>query len=257
MSPPMSCAGVRVGRVLLERVDEHVGGEDVVAHRGERLVGGVGEAGRVGGLLEELLDRDAVGGGLDHAELVGLLARHPDAGDGHAGAGLDVRLDHLRGVHPVDVVGAEHHDDVGPRVVDQVHRLVDRVGAAEVPLRAAALLGRHRGDVVAEQRRHPPGHRDVPVERVRLVLRQHRALQVAGVDEVRQREVDQPVAAAERHRRLGPVERQRHQPLALAACQDDPQHLRHALRPSDAEPSSVDPRLGRTSTRFVPCAQRS
>ena len=62
---------------------------------------------------------------------------------------------------------------VGVLVDDQVHRLVDRVGAALVPLRAEPLLRRHRGDVVAEQRRHPPGQRDVPVERVRLVLGEH------------------------------------------------------------------------------------
>ena len=51
-------------------------------------------------------------------------------------------------------------------------------------------------------------------------------LQVAGVHDVGQREVDQPVDAAERHRRLGPVGRQRHQPLALAAREDDRQDLR-------------------------------
>ena len=31
----------------------------------------------------------------------------------HAGAGLEVRVDHLRGVHPVDVVGAEDHEMSG------------------------------------------------------------------------------------------------------------------------------------------------
>ena len=196
------------------------------------LVGGVGQPGRVGGLLEELVDREAVRGGLDHPELPGLLAGHPDAGDGHAGAGLDVRPHHLRGVHPVDVVGAEDDDVLGPRVVDEVHRLVDRVGAALVPPRPAPLLGRHRGDVAAEHRRQPPALRDVPVERVRLVLRQHRDLRVAGVHQVRQHEVDQPVGAAERHGGFRPVQRERHQPLPLATGQDDAQDARHALDPS-------------------------
>ena len=45
--------------------------------------------------------------------------------------------------------------------------------------------------------------------------------QVAAVDEVRQHEVDQPVGAAERHGRLGPVRGQRQQPLALAAGEHD------------------------------------
>ena len=90
---------------------------------------------------------------------------------------------------------------------------------------ADALLGRDRGDVVAEHRRHPPGLGDVAVEAVGLVLRQHDDLEVAGVHDVGEREVDQPVDAGERHRRLGPVGGQRHQPLALTSGQDDGQHL--------------------------------
>ena len=162
---------------------------------------------------------------VDHAELVGEADRLADRGDRAAGAGLDVVGHHLREVHPVDVVGTDHDDDVGLLVGEQVERLVDRVGAAEVPPLADALLRRHRGDVVAQQGGHPPGRRDVAVEAVRLVLRQHDDLEVAGVDDVGQREVDQPVDAAERHRRLGPVGRQRHQPLALAAGEDDREDL--------------------------------
>ena len=50
-------------------------------------------------------------------------------------------------------------------------------------------------------------------------------LQVAGVDDVGQREVDQPVDAAERHRRFGAVGRERHQPLPLPPREDDGQDL--------------------------------
>ena len=135
----------------------------------------------------------------------------------------DVLLDHLGRVHPVDVVGAEDDDVLRPLVVDEVEALEDGVGAALVPARPEPLLGRHRGDVVAEQVGHPPGRGDVPVEAVRLVLREHAEPQVAAVDQVGQHEVDQPVLPAERHRGLGPVGRQRHQPLALAAGQDDPE----------------------------------
>ena len=66
----------------------------------------------------------------------------------------------------------------------------------------------------------------MPVERVRLVLRQHDDLQVAAVGQVGQHEVDHPVDAAERHRRLGPVCGQRHESLALATGQHDREHLR-------------------------------
>ena len=58
-----------------------------------------------------------------------------------------------------------------------------------------------------------------------LVLRQDRDLPHLGVREVGQHEVDQPVGAAERHRRLGPVHGQRHQSLALATREDDRKHF--------------------------------
>ena len=80
-------------------------------------------------------------------------------------------------------------------------------------------------------------------------------LQVAGVDDVGQREVDQPVDAAERHRRLGPVGRQRHQPLALAAGEDDRQHLRvagcvgHGRHPRRVAPGRA--RAARRSQRLA------
>ncbi len=145
--------GVALLAVAEDRLDEHVGVEDVVAHRGEDLVGGVGEADRVGRLLAEGADlRRILLVDLDDTELVGERDRLADSGDGQAAAGLDVRLDHLLEVHAVHVVGADHDDDVGLVVVDQVQRLVDGVGAAEVPVLADALLGRHRSDIVAEQR---------------------------------------------------------------------------------------------------------
>ena len=186
----------------------------------------VGQALGVLGLLEEVADRvGVVGLHVDDAELVGQRDRLPDRRDGARRAGVDVLVDHLREVHPVDVVGAHDDHDVGPLVVHQVQGLEDRVGAAEVPVLAHPLLRRHRGDVVAEHRRHPPRLRDVPVEAVRLVLREHDDLQVAGVHDVREREVDEPVDARERHRRLGPVGRERHQPLALTAGEDDGEHV--------------------------------
>jgi hypothetical protein len=114
------------------------------------------------------------------------------------------------------VIGADDDDDVGLLVDDEVEALEDRVGAAGVPAFAHPLLGRHRGDVVAEHRRQSPGRRHVPVEAVRLVLRQHDHLAVLGVDDVGQGEVDQPVDPAVGHRGFGSVGGQRHQPLALA-----------------------------------------
>ena len=55
---------------------------------------------------------------------------------------------------------------------------------------------------------------------------QHDDLEVARVHDVRQCEVDQPVDPRERDRGLGPIGRERHQPLPLTAGQDDREHPR-------------------------------
>src|SRR5690606_5645294 len=98
---------------------------------------------------------------------------------------------------------------------------VDRVRAAEVPVLADALLRGHGRHVVAQERRHAPRLRDVPVEAVRLVLREHDDVQVVRVHEVGQREVHQSVDAPERHRGLGSRGGERHEALALAPGEDD------------------------------------
>jgi hypothetical protein len=59
----------------------------------------------------------------------------------------------------------------------------------------------------------------VTVEAVTLVLRQNDDLQVAGVCEVGQHEVDDSIAATERHGWLGPVGCQRRETPALPARQ--------------------------------------
>ena len=168
----------------------------------------------------------AVGRRLDHAELIRLRERRADAGDRHARAPFDMALDHLCRVDPVDVIGAEHTHVVGPFVVDQVQALVDRIGGACEPLRPEPLLRRDRRHVVPQQRRQPPHARHVPVEAVALVLSEDDDAEVAGVDEIREREVDEPVVAAERHRGLRPVGGEGQQALALAAREHKSEHRR-------------------------------
>ncbi len=118
--------GRLVGGVLGDRVDQRLGGEDVVAHRREDLLRRVGQPDRVGRLLAEGADRAPVGGRLDHPELVGLRQRRAQGGDGHRGPARDVLVDHLLGVHAVDVVGAEDDHVLRLLVAQQVEVLVDR-----------------------------------------------------------------------------------------------------------------------------------
>ena len=180
-----------------------------------------GHGRRIGGLFQERLDRPAVLRGLDHAERGGLGARHRNRRHGQARSRGHVLVDHLPWIHPVDVIGAEDDHQVGLVVVDEVERLVDRVRGAGVPMRPEPLLRRDRSHEVAQQRAHPPGQADVPVQAVALVLGQHGDPQGARVGQVGQCEVDQPVQAAEGDGGLGPVVGQRGQPGSRPARQHD------------------------------------
>ena len=182
----------------------------------------------VGGVVDLLVEREdlAVDVRLDHPERLRLVPRHGDRRHRDAGIAPDVLLDHLARIHAIDVVGAEHRHHVGAFVLDQVEVLVDRVGRSLEPVRTTPHLGRHRRDVVVEHRREPPRLGDVEVEAVALVLGQHDDLQVAGVGEVRQCEVDQPIGAGERHRRFGPVVGQRQEAFALPAGKNDDENSR-------------------------------
>ena len=64
-------------------------------------------------------------------------------------------------------------------------------------------------------------------QRLRLELRQHIDRQDAGVDEIRQHEIDNPIPAAKRHRGLRPVLRQWKETFAAAAGQYHTQHVHH------------------------------
>ena len=221
---------VRRGQLAvgLDRFDERVRVEDVVAHRGEHLVRASRQSpvGFCGFSRNSLILARVAGVDVDDAELVRERDRLADAGDRRAGTRFDVGGQHLTEVHAVHVIGADHDDDVGLLVVDEVEALQDRVGGAREPALAEALLRGHRGDVRVEQRRHAPRLRDVAVEAVRLVLGQHDDLAKPRVDEVRDREVDEPVLPAERDCGLRPVRRQGHQSLSLAAGEDDSEDLR-------------------------------
>ena len=139
-------------------------------------------------------------------------------------------VQHLARVHTIDVVGAEHQDIVRALVVDQIQVLEDRVGGAGEPARAAAHLGRDRGHVVVEHRAQPPRLSDVAVKAVALVLRQDDDLEEAGVDQIREREIDQAVRPPERDRGLRPIGRKGEQSFALAAREDHRQSSHGALR---------------------------
>ena len=227
------------------------------------------QGGRRGGLFQERLDPVAARSGPHHAEGNGRRSRHRQSRHRDPGAPGQVPLDQLRRVHPVHVVGPEHDHQVGPLAANQVQRLVDRVGRPGLPVRPEPLLGRHRRHVVAEQAVQLPGGGDVPVEAVALVLGEHADLHDAGVDQVGQREVHQPVQAAERDGGFRPVFGQGREALARRARENDAQdppvrqpahlpaagNLRENLKGRGTQPGLSQ--AGRSAPAAVPTAARA
>jgi hypothetical protein len=227
---------VLVGRVLAQRLDQHVGVEDVRARRHERLVWRAMQAGRIGRLFLERLDAVAIGPGPDHTEVRSGGPGHRDRRHGDSGVPVQVGLDQLVRVHPVHVVSPGHQYEVGLVALDQGQRLVDRIGRAGLPARAEPLLRRDRRHVVVQQATEPPGGGDMPVEAMALVLGQYADVLYSPVDQVGQGEIHDPVDTAERDGRLGPVRGQRSQPVPGSARQDDPQDLLPSHRASPPVP---------------------
>ena len=181
---------------------------------------------------------------------------HAPDGDGHVRALPAMGGHERRVVHLVDVVAGEDEDVVRVVVLDDVEVLEDGVGGAAVPLGDPAA-----GDVGLEHLHAAPvpvevpraAQADVVVQGARVVLGQDDDIVDARVHAVAQREVDDPVLAAERHRRLGTHRREDREALAFAAGEDDRHRPFHGDVPSGSGPRSgvAGPMLarGRTGAR--------
>jgi hypothetical protein len=162
---------------------------------------------------------------LDDAELVGKRDGLADGRDGNAGARLDVRLDHLCEVHSVDVVRTDNDDDVGAFIPQQVEALQDGIGRSREPALAKSLLRWNGCNVRARDPVESPGLRHMAVEAVGLVLGQDDDLAKAGVDEIAQREINEPVSTTKRNGGLGAIGSERHKPFALSTSKDNTEYL--------------------------------
>ena len=171
------------------------------------------------------------------------LHEHRESGHGHRRLALEMELDHLLHVHPVDMVGAEDRDQVRAVVVEQVEVLKDGVGGTLVPALAHPHLGRDGSDeLVVQDPSELPSVLEMLDKRLRAPLNQHVNRVNSRVYEIGQDEIDNPVLAAKGHRRLGAVAGQRMQPA------------RPALRPSPSQASSLPthPAVNRLShPRFI------
>ena len=115
----------------------------------------------------------------------------------------------------------------GTVALDDVDVLIDRVGGAEIPhgLRDALRGGQDVEALVALRPEEVPAALQVTDEAVGLVLRRDRDAADAGIERVRQGEVDDARLAAEIDRRLGAPVGQLHQAAAASAGE----HIGHGV----------------------------
>ena len=172
---------------------QHVGVEDVDAHRRQRQARLAGHRLGLGRLLLEA----------DHPAVVVDLRRRRSGAPRATGTSMVAMVT----VGPVLVrCGASSGSPscrrgrprgparAGPFALDGVEVLVDRVRRAQVPVFADALLRRQNLDELAQFLRDDvPAHADVAVQRERLVLGGDEDASQAGVDAVGEGEVDDAV----------------------------------------------------------------
>ncbi len=139
------------------------------------------------------------------AEADSFHARHFQAADRHIRTGIDVLLQHPFVVHLVDMVAGQDDHVLDAVILDDVDILVNRVGCAFVPLRLRdALAGRKDVEALVPLRAEEvPAALHVADQRVRLVLGGDADAANAGIQRVRQGEVDDACLAAEINGRLG------------------------------------------------------
>ncbi len=140
--------------------------------------------------------------------------------------GLAEKEEQLAVVGIVDVVARKDQDGFRVLLLDGVDILEHCVRGALVPVVADAALGGQGDDVIAALGvEDVPAVEDMAFEGQGFVLRQESDPAQAGVERVRQAEIDDPVGAEERNRRLGPVPGQGVEPLPLAPAEDHDQGL--------------------------------
>ena len=143
-------------------------------------------------------------------------------GDRDVGLAIDVRLDEIAEVHPVEMIARENQVVVGIVRSDVARGLANRVGRSLEPVGVVGrLLGRQDLDEAVAEQIHAIGLGDVAVERRGIELRQHEDAAELRMQAIADRNVDQAVLSADRDGRLGPVLRQRKQPRSLPAAENE------------------------------------
>ena len=158
-------------------------------------------------------------------------------------------LDQLLVIHPVEVIAGEDEVIVGLVLRDMPDGLAYRVGGPLVPVRIVGrLLGREDLDEAAREPVELIRVRNVTVERRGIELCQHEDATDPGVQAPADRDVDETVLAANRHRRLRSRRGEREETGALASAKDDRKRIAGHDRHGRAKPRPSE-RRGRKARR--------
>ena len=243
----------RLVRELLERVQQRLRPEheDLVGHQVPgRLV-------RLVGVVDHLAVAHR-----DDAVTVGVVGVDLGGDDRHRRVAGHVLLDQRPVVLRVDGVGAHHHQRLRPVLADQRRVAPQRVGGALLEAAAIAVVEPRLQDQQAADRpvevpraavRQMVGQRD------RVELLRDPDVRQPGVVAVAEREVDQPVRAGVRHRRLGALAREQLEAAAGAAGEHDDQRPGpgHARGPTRRAPEGAPSGRRGTCGRAAPRSSRA
>ena len=236
---------------LVEPVEHRAGGEDedLVADQVPR---------RIVGLVGVVAHAPAVG--LDDAVAARVVRR--DLGGDHRRRrpGLDVLLDEGAVVERVDGVRAEHDERLGRELADHRRGAPQGVrGAGREAAAAVVALARVEDQQPAVGAVEVPGPAvgEVVAERDRVELLGDPDVVQPGVVAVREREVDQPVRAGERHGGLRAVAGEELQPPAGAAREHEDERADAAHAASGVSSIAGSSAVRSSKTATAPSASSS
>ena len=122
-----------------------------------------------------------------------------------------MKTHHFINVHAINMIGAEHCHDVRIEIIDEIDILIDGVCRPLVPSFSRPHLRRDDGNkVVLDPTSNAPGLSQMFDQRLGFILDENVNGQHAGIDEITQHEVDDPILSSEGDRRLAPEGRQGH-----------------------------------------------
>ena len=151
-------------------------------------------------------------------------AVHRDGAHGNVRARLEVLAQDVPVVHPIELVAAQN-DVVIDRTLEEVAQVLpDRVGSSLIPMRSlGSLLRRQDLDEARREIVELVARVDMAVQRHAVELSEHVDAANARIEAIADRNINQPVLAAERHGRLRPFLCQREKPGAGSPSHDDGQ----------------------------------